>query len=81
MKSLTQVIESNPIHKPALISREKAHSKLARITDAVGNFDRAIEFGAAPQDIASTIHSHSTFAEALQEAAMLAAQMCSLCAS
>ena len=38
---------------------------------------RTTEFGAATEDIASTIHSQSTCVEALQEAAMIA-QNCSI---
>lgn len=37
----------------------------------------ALEFGAASEDIGSTVHGHPTFAEALQEAA-LAARECSI---
>jgi len=48
-----------------------------RAADMVAECVLAIEFGAASEDIARTIHGHPTFAEALQEAAM-AVQKCSI---
>ena len=41
-----------------------------RAADMIAECVLAIEFGAASEDIARTIHGHPTFAEALQEAAM-----------
>ncbi|MCP4622269.1 MAG: dihydrolipoyl dehydrogenase [bacterium] len=51
-----------------------------RAADMIAESVLAIEFGAASEDIARTIHGHPTFAEALQEAAM-AVQKCSIYAS
>jgi dihydrolipoamide dehydrogenase len=51
-----------------------------RAADMIAECVLAIEFGAASEDIARTIHGHPTFAEALQEAAMVA-QKCSIYAS
>jgi dihydrolipoamide dehydrogenase len=48
-----------------------------RAADMIAECVLAIEFGAASEDIARTIHGHPTFAEALQEAAM-AVQKCSI---
>ncbi len=48
-----------------------------RAADMIAECVLAIEFGAASEDIARTIHGHPTFAEALQEAAM-AVQNCSI---
>jgi len=47
-----------------------------RAADMIAECVLAIEFGAASEDIARTVHGHPTFAEALQEAAM-AVQKCS----
>jgi dihydrolipoamide dehydrogenase len=41
----------------------------ARAADMIAEAVLAMEFGASAEDIARTIHSHPTFAEALQEAA------------
>ena len=41
----------------------------ARAADMIASAVLAMEFGASAEDIARTIHSHPTFAEALQEAA------------
>ncbi len=51
-----------------------------RAADMIAECVLAIEFGAGSEDIARTIHGHPTFAEALQEAAMVA-QKCSIYAS
>lgn len=51
-----------------------------RAADMIAECVLAIEFGAGTEDIARTIHGHPTFAEALQEAAMVA-QKCSIYAS
>jgi dihydrolipoamide dehydrogenase len=48
-----------------------------RAADMIAECVLAIEFGAASEDIARTIHGHPTFAEALQEAAM-AVRNCSI---
>jgi dihydrolipoamide dehydrogenase len=48
-----------------------------RAADMIAECVLAIEFGAASEDIARTVHGHPTFAEALQEAAM-AVQKCSI---
>jgi dihydrolipoamide dehydrogenase len=42
----------------------------ARAADMIAECGLALEFGAAAEDIARTVHGHPTFAEALQEAAM-----------
>lgn len=42
----------------------------ARAADMIAECVLALEFGAASEDIARTVHGHPTFAEALQEAAM-----------
>ena len=42
----------------------------ARDADMIAECGLALEFGAAAEDIARTVHGHPTFAEALQEAAM-----------
>jgi dihydrolipoamide dehydrogenase len=52
----------------------------ARAADMIAESVLAVEFGAASEDIARTIHGHPTFAEALQEAAM-AARSCSIYSS
>ncbi len=52
----------------------------ARAADMIAETVLAVEFGAASEDIARTIHGHPTFSEALQEAAMSARQ-CSIYAS
>ncbi len=67
-----------------------AHSKTDRIlgvhiigpraADMIAECVLAVEFGAASEDIARTIHGHPTFAEALQEAAM-GVRECSIYAS
>ena len=67
-----------------------AHSKTDRIlgvhiigpraADMIAECVLAVEFNAASEDIARTIHGHPTFAEALQEAAM-AVRKCSIYAS
>ncbi|MGB5986688.1 MAG: dihydrolipoyl dehydrogenase [Desulfobacterales bacterium] len=41
----------------------------ARAADMIAECGLALEFGAAAEDIARTVHGHPTFAEALQEAA------------
>ena len=41
-----------------------------RAADMIAECGLALEFGAAAEDIARTVHGHPTFAEALQEAAM-----------
>ena len=46
-------------------------------SDMIAEVSLALEFGAASEDIGSTVHGHPTFAEALQEAA-LAARECSI---
>ncbi len=51
-----------------------------RAADMIAECVLAVEFGAASEDIARTIHGHPTFAEALQEAAM-AARSCSIYSS
>ena len=51
-----------------------------RAADMIAECVLAIEFGAASEDIARTVHGHPTFAEALQEAAMVT-QKCSIYAS
>jgi dihydrolipoamide dehydrogenase len=48
-----------------------------RASDMIAEAVLALEFGAASEDIARTIHGHPTFAEALMEAAMSARQ-CSI---
>jgi dihydrolipoyl dehydrogenase len=45
-----------------------------RAADMIAECVLAMEFGAASEDIARTIHGHPTFAEALQEAAMNASK-------
>ena len=52
----------------------------ARAADMIAESVLALEFGAASEDIARTIHGHPTFSEALQEAAM-AARSCSIYSS
>ena len=51
-----------------------------RAADMIAEGVLALEFGAASEDLARTIHGHPTFAEALQEAAM-GARKCSIYAS
>lgn len=51
-----------------------------RAADMIAECVLAMEFGAASEDIARTVHGHPTFAEALQEAAM-AVRKCSIYAS
>jgi dihydrolipoamide dehydrogenase len=48
-----------------------------RASDMIAEAVLALEFGAASEDIARTVHAHPTFAEALMEAAMSARQ-CSI---
>ncbi len=43
VESLTQVLAIDPDHKLALISRGSAYLKLDRFTDAIGDFDHAVE--------------------------------------
>jgi dihydrolipoamide dehydrogenase len=67
-----------------------AHSKTDRIlgvhiigpraADMIAECVLALEFGAASEDIARTVHGHPTFSEALMEAAM-AVRKCSIYAS
>jgi dihydrolipoamide dehydrogenase len=52
----------------------------ARAADMIAECVLALEFGAASEDIARTVHGHPTFAEALQEAAM-AVRKCAIYAS
>jgi dihydrolipoamide dehydrogenase len=49
----------------------------ARAADMIAECVLAMEFGAASEDIARTVHGHPTFAEALMEAAM-AVRKCSV---
>ena len=51
-----------------------------RAADMIAECVLALEFGAASEDIARTIHGHPTFSEALQEAAM-SARECSIYSS
>lgn len=51
-----------------------------RASDMIAECVLALEFGASSEDLARTVHSHPTFAEALQEAAM-AARKCSIYSS
>lgn len=51
-----------------------------RAADMVAECVLAMEFGAASEDIARTVHGHPTFSEALQEAAM-AVRKCAIYAS
>jgi dihydrolipoamide dehydrogenase len=46
----------------------------ARAADMIAEAVLAIEFGAGAEDIARTVHGHPTFAEALMEAAAMAAR-------
>lgn len=54
-----------------------AHIIGPRASDMISECVLAMEFGASTEDIARTIHGHPTFAEALQEAALVATK-CSI---